>query len=459
MGPLDDTIAAVATAPGEGGIAVVRVSGSEAGAVASRLLRGGGGEPVALQARGVAFARVREPGSERTVDEVLALWMPGPASYTREDVLEIQCHGGQIAGRRILELVLGEGVRIAEPGEFTLRAYLRGRIDLVQAEAVLDTIQAQTAEALEVHEELLGGRLSQEVARWQQVLGRVLARVEAELDFAEEELGEWAPEEVLGELEDVAAAMGEKLGTYAWGRTSREGFRVALLGSPNAGKSSLLNCLAEDDHAIVSPIAGTTRDAMEVRVNAGGVPVRLVDTAGLRSPGDPIEEEGVRRARKAAAESDLIVLLCDGGRELSEGEVGETRSLMAGGKVLPVVSKVDLGRRPEAALAALFGTVPLGVSVLTGEGVAEVLGALREAAWGSGGPGIGGALTRQRHRTAVQSALSCVTEAMDGLRKGIFVEVVASRLHEARRRLSGLLGWGTPEDVLEAIFSEFCIGK
>jgi tRNA modification GTPase len=385
--------------------------------------------------------------------------MPGPGSYTREDVLELQCHGGQAAARGVLELALRQGARLADPGEFTLRAYLRGRIDLVQAEAVLDAIRAETVETLRVHEALLGGRLSEEVGRWQEALGRVLARIEAVLDFPEEDLGELDAGEVLAELEALGDAMGAKLDTYAWGRVSREGFRVALVGSPNAGKSSLFNCLAAEERAIVSPVPGTTRDAIEVRVNACGAPVRLVDTAGLGAPRDEVEQEGVRRARRIAAEADLVVLLCEGKRELSELEAGEAVELAAAGRTLAVVSKVDLGRAPAAALDRIFGAAPLGVSSVTGEGVEELLRAFRDAAWGGRGAGPAAALTRERHRRAVEAARGCLDAARQGLRGGLFPELVASELQEARRRLEELLGWGTSEDVLEAIFGEFCIGK
>jgi tRNA modification GTPase len=459
MPELDDTIGAIATAAGEGGIGIVRVSGPRASAVAEALLRGGDGEPRRLRGGRVRWARVLDPRTGQTMDEVLALWMPGPASYTREDVLELQCHGGQAAVRGVLDAVLACGVRLAEPGEFTLRAYLRGRIDLVQAEAVLDVIRAQTADVLRVHEGLLEGGLSREVGAWQESLGRVLATVEAHLDFPEEDLGALDVESLAGRLEGVCAGMEEKLGSYAWGRVTREGFRVALVGSPNTGKSSLLNCLAEEDCAIVSPVPGTTRDAIEVCINACGAPVRVVDTAGLRGAGDEVEKEGVRRARRAAEGSDLVLFVTDGGRALWAEEEEEAASLAKTGRAWPVVNKVDLGRFPESRLGELFARRPLAVSARTGEGVGELLEVLRDAAWGGRGPSVSAPLTRVRHRRAVEAATELVARAVDVLRREEYLEVVASELHAARRHLAELLGWGAPEDVLEAIFSEFCIGK
>jgi len=456
---LDDTIAAISTAPGEGGIAIVRVSGSQAGAIAQGLLRSRAGDIPGLAPWGVRWARVRDPASGSFLDEVLAVWMPGPASYTREDVLEIQCHGGPAAARAVLAATLSLGPRLAAPGEFTLRAYLRGRVDLLQAEAVLDVIRARTEEALRVHEGLLGGSLSREVADWQTDLGHVLSLLEAHLDFPEEDLRAIDGAAIAASIAAVAQRMEEKLATFAWGRTSREGFTVALVGSPNTGKSSLLNRLLEEDRAIVSALPGTTRDTIEAPLNALGAPVRLLDTAGLRRAGDAVEQEGVRRARAAAAGADLVLLLCDGSRDLELEEREEAARLAALGRTLAVVNKADLGAAPGAPLERLFGQPPLLVSALTGDGIPGLLTALRAAAWTGGGSGNEAPLTRLRHRRAVEQALSGLLRGLEILAQGEFPEVVASELHGARAALGELLGWGAPEDVLEEIFSEFCIGK
>lgn len=454
MRDLGDTIAAIATAPGEGGVAIVRVSGPEAKKVGGTLLGGRTLEP-----RRATVGWVRRPSDRQGIDEVLALWMPGPNSYTRQDVLELQCHGGQAAARAVLGLTLEAGARLAEPGEFTLRAYLGGRLDLVQAEAVLDTIRAQTEEVLAVQENLLAGALSDEVGRWQEALGEVLARLEASLDFPEEELGDLDEREVCRVLGAVHRAMEAKLGTYAWGRVAREGFRVALVGSPNVGKSSLLNALAQGDHAIVSPVPGTTRDSIEVALNACGAPLRLVDTAGLRSEGDEVEQEGVRRARRMAAAADLVLFLCDGGRDLTEEEGHEAGRLASAGRVVGVVTKSDLGAAPEAELSALLGRPPLRVSAHRDEGLEELLRFLRDSAWGGGGPTGAGVLTRERHRQGVSGARAAVGRALAHLGDGVYGEVVAAEVQAARRELAELLGRGSSEDVLDRIFGEFCIGK
>ncbi|GAB4262682.1 MAG: tRNA uridine-5-carboxymethylaminomethyl(34) synthesis GTPase MnmE [Deferrisomatales bacterium] len=459
MHSLDDTIAAIATPPGEGGIAIVRLSGPEAEGIGGRLLRTRAGAGVPMAPRSVSVAFAVDPGSGERLDEVVALWMPGPASYTRQDVLEIQCHGGHAAARAILEAAQTLGARLAGPGEFTLRAFLAGRIDLVQAEAVLDVIRARTEESLRIHHSLLSGHLSTHLESWQERLGRVLVAVEAHLDFPEEEVGEPDGAWVAQELQALGEAMVEKLESYRWGRTARDGFTAALVGSPNTGKSSLLNRLAQEDRAIVSPIPGTTRDLVEAWIDAEGVPVRLVDTAGLRAPGDEVEEEGVRRARRAAGGANLVLFVCDGARPLTEEERREARRLAAAGPALPVVNKRDLGAVPAAEVGELFARLPLEVSARTGAGVPSILSALRKAAWDGASPSAEAPLTRARHRAAVQEALGCVLRARKALEEGVFLELVAAELHGARRHLAELLGWGTPEDVLESIFSEFCIGK
>jgi tRNA modification GTPase len=455
---LDDTIAAIATPPGEGGIAVVRISGSAARDVGRVLLRSSAGAPVELAARAVRWARAQAVDG-RSLDEVLALWLPGPASYTREDVLEIQCHGGYVAARAVLDAVLAAGPRLAEPGEFTLRAYLGGRLDLLQAEAVLDVIRARTEESLGVHEEVLGGGLSREVNLWQEELGKTLTHLEAHLDFPDEDLGAPDLARLRRRLDSVILAMEDKLATFAWGRTTRDGFSVALIGSPNTGKSSLLNRLLDEDRAIVSPIPGTTRDTIEAWFNALGVPVRLLDTAGLRTVAESVEQEGVRRARAAAARADLILYLTDGGRPLTEEEIEEAALLAPGGRTVPVVNKADLGILPARDLERIFDRPPAVLSALTGQGESELLALLRQAAWGGSGPSTEVPLTRRRHRSAIEISAAALRRAAETLEQGRYLEAVASEIHAARGSLRELLGWGTPEDVLEDIFAEFCIGK
>jgi len=459
MRALDDTICAVATPPGEGGIAIVRVSGPRALEVARGLLRNADGSGVSLEPRYATFVKVVNPRNNSILDEAIAILMVAPRSYTREDVLEIQCHGGRAAANAILDAVLSMDVRLAEPGEFTLRAFLRGRIDLIQAEAVADIIHAETAESLKIHERLLQKKLSEEVGEWQRKLGDALVHLESYLDFPEEELELQGARELTDSLKVAASRMREKLGSYSWGRTARDGFRVAILGLPNVGKSSLLNALAEEERAIVSPIAGTTRDTIEIKINALGAPIHLVDTAGLRVSSDEIESEGVSRARRAANEADLLLMVFDGSRELAPEERDEARLLAERGSCLAVVNKTDLGDHAANAVEEILGIQPLKISAKSREGIELLLGALRERAWSGEGPTTEDPLTRLRHRNQVSAALERVELGISLLESTDYADAAANELQAARRELASLLGWGTPEEIVDRIFEEFCIGK
>lgn len=454
---LDDTIAAIATPPGAGGIAIVRISGPGAASVAARLLRQKGGGPFSFKPREAMLLSALSP-SGKVLDEVLALYMPGPRSYTREDVVEIHCHGGAASAAAILDAALAQGSRLASPGEFTLRAFLRGRIDLVQAEAVADLINAASAESLSVHEKLLSGGLSEEVGRWQELLGSQLVLLEASLDFPEEELPETNRSAVSEALVSLAEAMESKLSTYAWGRTASEGYRVAVVGAPNVGKSSLFNQIIQDDRSIVSPHAGTTRDTVDMKVNVCGAPVVLVDTAGLRGTADPVEREGVQRAKRAAHASDLILFVLDSQREPESEELRLLDELAALAKpILLVLNKADLPPHPYFSSSNLKS--PHWVSALTGQNIEPLLEVVRDHAWGGQGPGTASALTRTRHRLNVEAALQHTKKALELLTASSYLDAAASELQGARAELRALLGWGTPEDVINNIFAEFCIGK
>lgn len=454
---LDDTIAAIATPPGQGGIAIVRVSGPASLAVAESLLKSTDGALARLEPRRATLCVASTRAGER-IDEVIAIFMPAPGSYTCEDVLEIQTHGGRIAGNLVLGEALTCGARLAEAGEFTLRAFLKGRIDLVQAEAVADVIGAVSTEAHRVHESLLGGALTREVAAWQEQLGWLLAHLETDLDFPEDDLEPADHSRIADGIDAVLREMDAKLDSFAWGRVAREGFRVAIVGAPNVGKSSLLNRLAGEERAIVSPRPGTTRDTIEIAVNACGAPVCIVDTAGLRAAGDEIEGEGVERAKRAAADADLLLLVTDASRPPDSCETEELRALVAcAPDVLLVANKCDLAAK--GSDLGLGGIPPVCVSAKTGEGIDSLLGAIRDRALSGAGRGGEGVLTRERHRAFVREARDDLASAAALLREGGATDVAAASLHSARQALRGLLGWGAPEDVLDRIFAEFCIGK
>lgn len=456
---LTDTIAAQATPPGEGGIAIVRLSGPDAASIAANLLKTKDGGPLELVPRRAALCHAVSSRAA-SIDEVLALYMPGPHSYTREDVVEIHTHGGAAAANTVLRETLRLGARLADPGEFTLRAFLRGRIDLVQAESVADIIKAGSESALRVHESLLEGALSSEVAGWQKTLIEVLSQVEPLLDFPEDDLAEPDFRALWKNLEALALSMRAKIATHAFGRMAREGFRIAIMGAPNVGKSRLFNRIIDEERAIVSPHEGTTRDTIDAHANICGVPVRLVDTAGIRQTSDVIETEGVQRARKAAAGSDLVIYVFDAAKIPSREELIEAGALFHMGRpCIVVANKCDLSPSGQSPVSKAFEHPVRFVSALTGEGIDQLLMDIRDNALGGSSGMPDGLLTRERHRLAVEEALASVEEAMSLLAIPGRLDAAAAELQRAMTALRTLLGWGVPDDVLDRVFAEFCIGK
>jgi tRNA modification GTPase len=457
---LDDTIAAIATPLGEGGVGIVKISGPEANSILDQLftpaIRTNRMEP-----RRLIFGRICDPQTGETLDEVLAVYMPAPHSYTRQDVVEIQAHGGIVPLRRILQLALAAGARPAEPGEMTLRAFVNGRLDLAQAEAVLDMVQARTEAALRVAAEQLGGSLSARVRQVRARLVDLLAYLEASIDFVEDEI---PPQEVVPPLREVGAALEEILSTADRGLIYRQGIRAAILGRPNVGKSSLLNALLRGDRAIVTPIPGTTRDTLEETVNIQGVPLVLVDTAGIRAEtDDEIERIGVARSRAALDRADLALLVIDGSCPLNDAD-REIAALIGPKPALMVVNKHDLPPWSDGqaeALASLLPAAPrLNVSALTGEGIEALEEAIVEMVFG-------GAVTtadtplvsNPRHQALLARALDHVRAAEGGHLGGLSPDLVAIDVREAVDALGEITGETATEDLLEAIFSKFCIGK
>ncbi|MBR9975411.1 MAG: tRNA uridine-5-carboxymethylaminomethyl(34) synthesis GTPase MnmE [Bacteroidetes bacterium] len=452
-----DTIAAIATPPGTAGLAVIRLSGEAALIVADRVFRG-----VALSSAGgytVHFGHVVD-GAGDLVDEVLATVFRAPHSYTGEDAVEISCHGGAVVTRGVLRCVLEAGARHAEAGEFTRRAFLNGRIDLAQAEAVADLIHARSEEAHRASLRQLEGALSVHVRELRDRLLHAASMIELGLDFVEEDVRFLTPEELSGLLSETRTAMLRALDSYGTGRLVREGVRVALLGRPNAGKSSLLNAMLGSDRAIVTDVPGTTRDFIEEGLLIRGELFRFIDTAGLRETDDIVEREGVARTQALAREADIVCALSEaaGGAAAMDALTGD---LLACGKelrFLPVFTKADLvsdGTRHTLASAG----VP--VSVIDGGGLDELGHRLAEMARGLGGIMEEGALmvTNARHAQCLRDGVVAVARAEASLADGRSEEFVAVDLRDAIARLGEIIGVVTSDDVLEGIFSRFCIGK
>jgi len=451
---LDDTIAAIATPPGEAGLAVVRVSGPLALALADRVFRGRA--PLA-HAAGHTLHHGWLEGEQR-VDEVVAAIFRAPASYTREDVVEFSCHGGAMPARRTLELLLAAGARAAEPGEFTLRAFLNGRLDLVQAEAVAELIHARSDALHRAALARLAGELSRELRERLEAVADLVAEVEARVDFAEDVGGIEVPPAVIARIERERAELARRSSGAAWARALREGVQVAIVGRPNAGKSSLFNRLVGEERAIVTATPGTTRDRVSATVELQGALFTLSDTAGLREGGDEIEALGIERARRAVETSRVVLWVVDGSRPAALADASLAPAL-AGKRVLLALNKRDLGVRlePAALLSALAAerADAVTVSALTGEGVAETQLALARVA----GFEPGDVLASERQAHTLERACAALARAADEGRRGAPGEIVALELRESLAALEELLGVRVSDDLLERVFSRFCVGK
>lgn len=438
-----DTIFAVATAPGRAGVAVVRLSGPAAGRALCRLA--GLGRPPPPR-RAVRCA-LRSPVDGAPLDDGLALWFPGPASLTGEDVAELHIHGGRATVEAVCATLAREGgLRPADAGEFSRRAFLAGKLDLAEAEGLADLVDAETEGQRRQALRQLRGGLSERLGAWRAELLRIAGHIEAAIDFADEEVPDDAAPQALAGAAGLEAGIRAFLDDSRRGERMRDGLHVAIVGAPNAGKSSLLNALAERDAAIVSGAAGTTRDVVEVRLDLDGWPVVLADTAGLRPAASAVEGEGVRRARERAREADLRLVVFDGTRAPDAASVG-----LLGDGAVAVVNKTDLGAAVPAEIA---GVVAVGVSALTGDGLAGLLEELAgRAAAMEAGPGA--PLTRVRHRLALEECADAVARA----RAAPAPELAAEDLRLAARALGRVTGAVDVEDLLDVVFREFCIGK
>jgi tRNA modification GTPase len=452
----DDTIAAIATPLGEGGVAMVRLSGPQSLAIADASFRPVGkssGRPSAAPTHTIHFGKIVRGG--RVVDEVLLSVMRAPRTFTRQDVVEITCHGGLLPAKLVLDTVLENGARLATPGEFTRRAFLNGRIDLAQAEAVADLIHSRTELAAAAAREQLAGKLSQRINRLRDDLMKVLAHVEAHIDFPDEDIAPETRGELLERLREAAQFIDQLLRTANEGRMLRRGIRAAIIGRPNVGKSSLLNELLGHNRAIVSPIPGTTRDTIEETANVRGIPIVFIDTAGLRDGADEIEMEGIRRSRGTLAAAELILHVLDGAEALSGAE--ETLlSEFAGKKRIIVRNKSDLPRRLELPT----GLTAKDVCCVSGDGIEELKDAIKEKVWaGEIGAEMLEAMINSRHEDALRRGRSAIERAASALEANLGLELAALDLRIAANAVGEIVGKTTTEDLLDAIFSQFCLGK
>jgi len=454
FGPADrrETIAAISTPIGEGGIGIVRLSGPDAIAIADRIFAAADGRSLERSAsHRLHYGRIVVNG--RSIDEVLVSVMRAPRTYTREDVVEINGHGGILAARAVLDAVLAEGARLAERGEFTQRAFLNGRISLDQAKAVLDVVRARTTLGLEAAVDRLGGRFADAIGGIRTTLAEILADLEVEIDFPDLEV---ETEAIGARVAELTERVRNLLARAENGRVVRDGLTMAIVGRPNVGKSTLLNALLAEDRAIVTPIPGTTRDTVEEEASIGGIPVRLIDTAGLREPSDPVEAAGVRRTEKAVDRADLVLLVVDRSEEATE----EDRRLLNkawGPPVLCVLNKIDLPDR--------FGAVPTSCDVVAvaaseGRNIENLRAKLLDLLLGGKVPARGSVLLLdQWERDLLRRVGAGLSASADALGSGATADMVAEELRGAYVTAGELQGIDVAESILDAVFSRFCVGK
>lgn len=445
----DDTIAAIATPLGQGGIGIVRLSGVEAWGITRKVFDG------ELQDRVAVHGFVRGKNRE-VVDEVLVTAMKGPKTYTREDTVEISCHGSPLVLQQVLELVLRNGGRLANPGEFTLRAFLSGRLDLAQAEAVLDVIQAQTEAGLRLAVQGLGGRLSGPIHVIRNKVLQAQAYLTATIDFPEDEVEEQVIIDPGPLLEEAEQELIQVLEHADAGIVYKQGVRTAIVGKPNVGKSSLLNRLLGEERAIVTAVAGTTRDTIEETANIQGIPFHLIDTAGIRESVDLVESIGIARSRRAAEEADLLVIVVDGSQAL-EGADHVLLALAAGRSAVVVANKGDL---PDGVALERLPGPSIRVSALTGAGMDGLEQVLAEAALnGAVVPSDAVLVTNPRHKAALERALESLRAARGSLDAEMPEDFITIDLTACLVALGEITGEGVTEELLDTIFQQFCIGK
>ncbi len=464
-----DTISAISTALGEGGIGIVRLSGPDAFAVLKKIFRGPNGKPrQKFESHRLYYGQIIDPDGDvhEPLDEVMAVYLAGPRTYTREDMVELNCHGGMIPLERVLNLTLKQGTRQAEPGEFTLRAFLNGRIDLAQAEAVVDVIRSKTGPGLEQALSQLAGNLSRRISEVRQSLLSSLAWLEAMIDFPEDDV---PPASVAPQLRQTLAGLNELLATADAGMIYRQGIRAAIVGVPNVGKSSLLNALLRSDRAIVTPIAGTTRDVIEETVNIRGVPVVLVDTAGITATEDVVERLGIERSRQALSSADLLLLVLDGSRQLQAGDLELIEAIRAelaerpGKRACIVLNKQDLTPQliEQDKLDQNLPGVPLvEISAHTGQNLGQLEEQLARLALG--GQNLAGRslmVTNERHKRALERAREHLLAAIASSDADMPADFASIDLRLAMEALGEITGESVQDSLLREIFANFCIGK
>ena len=478
---LDDTIVAIATPPGRGGIGVVRLAGSEAKAIALTMLRlnhelnpkravfgeliepevCGAGVPACesepTNPAGHENLNTSSSSTTQRIDEVVVTYFAKPHSYTADDIVEISAHGSPVVLRHVVELAIARGARLAEPGEFTMRAFLNGRMDLSQAEAVRDLIESQTLYQAKIAAQQLEGALSRRLQPIKQKLVELIASLEAGIDFAEDDVSVLPASHIIERLLAIRAPLEQLASSFAYGKILHEGLTLAIVGRPNVGKSSLFNRLVERERAIVTATPGTTRDLVSETVAIGGIPVQLMDTAGIRRALDEAESIGIRKSMEALADADLVLVVLDSSESVAREDV-ELLEQVAQRPAIVVENKADLTNFHLSVNGCQLTRVR--TSAITGEGIAELRAEIQRHIGGEGtGPFESGLLTNIRHQGLVQNSLAALSSAESAVQDNVPHEMLLLDLYNALRALDEITGATTNDDILNLIFSTFCIGK
>jgi len=460
---LSDTIAAIATAPGEAGIGIVRISGNKAIEIVDKIFKSKKGKKLTeFSERRVNYGYILNPSTNEKVDEVLAVYMRSPFTYTTEDIVEIHCHGGFIPVKKILELVLRMGARTAEPGEFTKRSFLNGRIDLAQAEAVMDLISAKTDKGFDVALEQLEGSLSKKVREIIKNLMDILAHIEVSIDFADEEdVDEVTLDILIKRSKEVKEEIQLLLETSNTGKIIREGLNTVIIGKPNVGKSSLLNALLGEARAIVTDVPGTTRDIIEENLSVKGIPLKIIDTAGIRETEDVVEKIGVERSKQFFNKADLIIFMLDASSELTKEDF-EILKLIKERRALVIINKTDLpSKLDEQAISEYIEDKKIiRLSVTEEKGIEELENAIVDMVYAGDVRSKDRLLvTNVRHKNALERAFVAIEEGLEAMEKRLTMDFIEVDVKDCWEALGEITGETVAEDLIDHIFQNFCIGK
>lgn len=454
-----DTIAAISTPPGEGGISIVRVSGDQAVDIVKKVFKGK--DLAKVPSHTINYGHIIDPQTKELVDEVMVSVMRAPKTYTREDVLEVNTHGGIVATNKVLQLLIGAGARMAEPGEFTKRAFLNGRLDLTQAESVMDLIRAKTDKAMSVAVNQLDGSLEHLINNLRQEILDSLAQVEVNIDYPEYDTEQMTTKMLLEKAQTVGASIDQLLKTADSGEILQHGLATAIVGKPNVGKSSLLNRLLDEDKAIVTDVAGTTRDIVEQYVNIDGVPLKLIDTAGIRDTEDKVEKIGVERSLKAINEADLIILVLDSSRELEEEDI-QLLDATNNKRRIVIFNKNDLSPvlRPLQVQQLKVDDIVLETSAIKNDGIDQIkdtVGKLFNAGIEDSSSDV--IITSARQAGLLRQAKQSLNDVISGIEAGMPIDLVQIDMTACWDKLGEITGDSYPDELITQLFSQFCLGK